>query len=74
MILWVAKYWFTKTSGSFEFGPRPQFGFENPIHNITGVEYVRFVACNWGFYPRGMSPFLHRTEQCICPWNFLGVL
>ncbi len=42
-----------------------------PLHPITGVEYVRLVGYDWSFYPRGIPHTCIRISQYICPGKFL---
>ena len=46
----------------------------DPFHPITGVECVRFVGCNWGFFP---GDIWAHTFSCILqiylPGKFEGI-
>jgi hypothetical protein len=44
------------------------------FHSITTVEYVRFVGCNWSFYPGGLPHTFSQIRQFICPRKFRVLL
>ena len=42
---------------------------EDPLHHITGVDFVRFVGCNWSFFP-GVGPHTFSSSCNISAREF----